>query len=151
MVCTTVWCLSLHNHRSGTDSCATCTSSSRLHMDPAKKAIPGIGVFGFTSFFWGSARLLIIRVGNSLIRSNLLKSLRTNEWLWVIFSDCSGQMSNVDQIAQVAHDKRAIVSNLLRSLMIKEQMSESLLFCESIICEQKTNFLTKIIFFCTFL
>ena len=31
-------------------------------------------------------------------------------------------------MAQVAHDKRVTLSDLLRSLMIKEQMSESLVF-----------------------
>ena len=37
-------------------------------------------------------------------------------------------MSNCEQIVQVAHDKRAPVSNLLRLLMIKEQLSKLLVF-----------------------
>ena len=111
MVCTTVWCLSLHNHRSDTDSCATCTSSSRLHMDPAKKAIPGIGVFGFTSFFWGSARLLIIRVGNSLIvflRESLV--FCSKNWANEQFAKIKERFTHAlifgerpEQIAHIAH------------------------------------------------
>ena len=58
-----------------------------------------------------------------------LKSLRTNEQMWAIFSGCSGQMSDCEQIAQVAHDKWANVSNLLRSLRTNERIT---LFFEQI-------------------
>ena len=88
---------------------------------------------------------LLCRVGNSLIRSlahflitHLLicsdPSLRSNKRLWVIHSDRAGQMSDFEQIAQVTHDK----CDLLRSLMINEQMSKSLS------CSQKTSNLQKI-------
>ena len=52
----------------------------------------------------------------------------------LICSDPSGrscQKSNCEWIAQVAHDKRATVSDLLRVLMRKEQMSQSLFFIEN--------------------
>ena len=79
------------------------------------------------------------RVGNLLIRS-----------------DCSGQMSDCEQIAQVTHDKRATVNDLLRGLMIKEWMSKSLVFLsESLIRLQKraigSKNLNKIVFLRTFL
>ena len=54
---------------------------------------------------------------HSLI-AHSLRSLRSNEWLWTICSDCSGKMSGCEQIAQVTHDKWATVSDSLRSLMI---------------------------------
>ena len=38
-------------------------------------------------------------------------------------SDHSGQMSDCEQIAKVTHDKRVTVSDLLRLLMIKEQIT----------------------------
>ena len=60
--------------------------------------------------------------------AHLLKSLRTNEQMWAIHSGRSGQMSNCEWIAQIAHDKWANVSNLLRPLRTNEQMSESLGF-----------------------
>ena len=50
------------------------------------------------------------RVGNLLIRSSL------------ICSDCSGQMSDCEQIAEIAHKKWATVSKSLRSLMTKERL-----------------------------
>ena len=50
-----------------------------------------------------------------------LRSLKSNERLWVIFSDPSRQMSDCEQIAQVAHIKRATVSELLRLLMKNER------------------------------
>ena len=53
-------------------------------------------------------------------------SLKSNDWLWAIRSDRSRQMSNREQLAQVAQDKWATVSKLLRSLMINEGMSDSL-------------------------
>ena len=53
-----------------------------------------------------------------------LRLLRSNERLWVICSDRSGQMSYCDQKAQVTHDKWATISDLLRLLMINEQMSK---------------------------
>ena len=57
-----------------------------------------------------------------------INSLRSNEWLWAICSDRSGQMSDREQIAQVAHDIRATVTDSLRLLMINERMSEWLIF-----------------------
>ena len=75
------------------------------------------------------------RIGNSLIRSfahrpfaHSLKIDHFNERLWAICSDCSRQMRDCEQIAKDAHDKRASMSDSLRVLMIKEQMSESLVF-----------------------
>ena len=47
-----------------------------------------------------------------------LRSLKSNKQLWAIRS---GQMSNSEQIAQVAQVKSATVSELLRSLMTNEQ------------------------------
>ena len=58
--------------------------------------------------------------------SDSLRSLRTNEWLWANCSGRSCQKSDREQIAQVAHDKWATMSTLLRLLMINEQMSYSL-------------------------
>ena len=55
-----------------------------------------------------------------------LISLKSNEQLWAIRSDRSRQMSNCEQIAQVAYDIWATVSDSLRSLMINERMSDSL-------------------------
>ena len=66
---------------------------------------------------WEFAHLLI---ADSLI------ALKSNERLWVIPSNRSRQMSNCEQIAQVAQGKWATVSKLLRSLMINDQMSNSL-------------------------
>ena len=48
--------------------------------------------------------------------------------MWAIRSGCSGQMSNCERIAQVAHDKWANVSHSLRSLRTNEWMSKSLVF-----------------------
>ena len=50
-----------------------------------------------------------------------LKIAHCNDQLWVIRSDRSWQKSNRERIAQVAQDKRATVSDLLRLLMTKEQ------------------------------
>ena len=62
--------------------------------------------------------------------SNLLISLKTNERLWANHSGRSRQMSNREQITQVAYDKWSTVSDWLRSLMINEQISYSLkTFC----------------------
>ena len=44
----------------------------------------------------------------------------------LIRSFCSNQMSDCERIAQVAHDKKATVSNSHRSLMINERMSDLL-------------------------
>ena len=49
-----------------------------------------------------------IMVGNLLLRSSL------------ICSDCSNQMSNCEQFAQITQDKWATLSRSLRSLMSKE-------------------------------
>ena len=89
-----------------------------------------------------------------------LRLLKSNERLWVIRSDRSGQMSDCEQIAQVAHVKRATGSESLRSLMTNDQqwaihsgsfmiiewMSKSLIFSEqiayllfSVFCSQKTS------------
>ena len=51
-----------------------------------------------------------------------LISLKSNEGLWVIRSDCSRQMSDCERIAQVAQDKWATVSESLRALMTNEQL-----------------------------
>ena len=50
-----------------------------------------------------------------------LKIAHCNDQLWVIRSDRSWQKSNRERIAQVAQDKRATISDLLRLLMTKEQ------------------------------
>ena len=84
---------------------------------------------------WEFAHLLIAHslIAHSLIAhllicsllicsfAHLLKSLRSNEQLWAICSDCSGQVSNCEQIAKVAQDKWATVRESLRLLMTKEQ------------------------------
>ena len=78
--------------------------------------------------------------------AHLLRSLKSNEWLWAIRWDSSGQMSHCEQIIQVAHDiwAWATVSDSLRLLMINEQIvhffwgnclffpSKSLVFSERI-------------------
>ena len=46
--------------------------------------------------------------------------------MWVNHSGCSYQKSDRERIAQVAHYKWATVSNLLRSLMINERISDLL-------------------------
>ena len=52
----------------------------------------------------------------------ILSLLKSNERLWVICSDCSGQMSYCKRIPQIiAHVKRATVSKSLRSLMSNER------------------------------
>ena len=61
--------------------------------------------------------------------SDALRSLKTNQQLWANRSGHSRQMSHYEQIAQVAHDKWAIMSNSLRLLMINEQMSDLLKNC----------------------
>ena len=84
------------------------------------------------------------RVGNLLIRSSL-RLLRTNERQWANCWDCSSKMSDCEQIAQVTHDKRATVNDLLRGLMIKEWMSKSRVFLsESLIrLQKKSDWLKK--------
>ena len=90
--------------------------------------------------------------------SNSLRSLRKNEQLWANQSGRSCQKSNCEWIAQVAHDKRATVSDLLRVLMRKEQMSQSLFFianCSFALSLTKNEQfakknVTKILFFGTF-
>ena len=52
-----------------------------------------------------------------------LRSLRTNERLWANHSGHSSQKSDREQIAQVAHNKWATVSDFLRLLMINEQIA----------------------------
>ena len=52
--------------------------------------------------------------------THLLRSLRTNERLRANGSDCSGQRSNCERSALVTHDKRATVSESLRSLTKNE-------------------------------
>ena len=42
------------------------------------------------------------------------------------------QMSDRELIFKITHDKRATMSHFLRSLMVKEQMSKSLIFFERI-------------------
>ena len=48
-------------------------------------------------------------------------SLKSNEQLQAIRSDPSRQMSDCEQIVQVAHIKRATVSEMLSSLITNEQ------------------------------
>ena len=54
------------------------------------------------------------RPGNSLIRSSLIRSFRSN------------QMSDFERFAQIAQDKWATVSESLRSLRGNERMSDLL-------------------------
>ena len=87
-----------------------------------------------------------------------LRSPRTNERLWANHSGFSCQKINCEQIPQAAHDKRATVSNSIRSLMINEWMSKSLFFSANrsfaLSLTKDKQFaqksLTKIIFFCGF-
>ena len=55
----------------------------------------------------------------------LSDSLKTNERLWVNHSGHSYQKSDCERIAQVAHDKWATVSDLLRSLMINKRFAHN--------------------------
>ena len=48
--------------------------------------------------------------------------------MWAIRSDRSRQIIDCEQVAQVAHDKWANVSDSLRSLMKNQQMIKSLVF-----------------------
>ena len=88
-----------------------------------------------------------------LLIAHLLKIAHCNEQLWAICSDCSGKMRNCEEIAQVAHDKWAIVSKSLRLLMTKEWLLRLLMIKEQIaLLLTKTsnllkNILNKIIFF----
>ena len=74
--------------------------------------------------------------------AHLLISLKSNEGLWAIRTDrsrqmsdreiCSGrseEMSNHERITQVAQDKWATLSDLLRSLRGNERMSDLLNKC----------------------
>ena len=58
--------------------------------------------------------------------SNLLRLLKTNERPWANRSGRSEEMSDREQIPQVAQDKWATVSDLLSSLRGNERMSDSL-------------------------
>ena len=69
------------------------------------------------------------RAGNSLI------SLKSNERLWAILSDRSRQMSDGEQIAQVAQRKWATVSESLRSLKTNEQLWAICCGCSEEMCE----------------
>ena len=82
--------------------------------------------------------------GNSLIRSfvhrsfahfaqikwatvsELLRSLKTNEWPWATGSGHSKEISGLEQIAQVAQVKCVTMSDSLRSLRGNERMSHLL-------------------------
>ena len=70
------------------------------------------------------------RAGNSLICSSLIRSFahfdKSNEQPWANCSGCSEEMSDLEQIAQVAQDKWATLSDSLRSLRENERMSVSL-------------------------
>ena len=80
---------------------------------------------------------MLIRSLAHFLIAHTLKIALFNEWLWASRSNRSVQMSDCELIAQVAHDKRGTVSesirslmtkrltvsNLLRSLVIKERMS----------------------------
>ena len=95
------------------------------------------------------------RVGNSLI-AHSLKSLRTNERMWAIRSSSSGQMSDCERIAQVAHDKWANVSVSLWSLRTNERiawffLSKSLISLSLTINEQFPQKNSKDCILCTFL
>ena len=52
--------------------------------------------------------------------AHLIKIAHFNEQLWAIGSNHSGQISDCEQIAPVAPDKRVKDSELLMSLMTKE-------------------------------
>ena len=52
-----------------------------------------------------------------------LKLLSTNEQMWAIHSGRSGQLSACEQIAQVAHDKWANMSDFHRSLRTNERIA----------------------------
>ena len=69
-----------------------------------------------------------------------LRSLKSNERLWVLHWYCSGQMRDCERIAQVAHVKRATLSKSLRSLILSfltSDVSESLrLLNKNEWCEQ---------------
>ena len=66
-----------------------------------------------------------LEFAHSLI-AHMLISLRSNERLWMIHSDHSGQICDREWFAQVAHDKWATVSDSLRSLMKNEQIANFL-------------------------
>ena len=71
---------------------------------------------------WEFAHLLI---AHSLIRS-FAHFDKSNEQPWANCSGCSEEMSDLEQIAQVAQDKWAALSDSLRSLRENERMSVSL-------------------------
>ena len=58
-----------------------------------------------------------------------LRLLMTKEQPWANRSGRSRQLSDREQIAQVAHDKWMTLSDSLRSLMINERMSDLLNNC----------------------
>ena len=79
--------------------------------------------------------LLIHSFAHSLIRSiahfaqiewaavsDLLRSLKTNEWSWANGSGHSEEMSNREQIAQVPQDKWATMSDLLAQQILAKQI-----------------------------
>ena len=121
----TAKCLSTSNHYQQT-SCLTIVSSPLKQMFTSSSSIMSdkwnvincCATISYSSF----ARIrsfphLLIR---SFVHSLIL--LKSNERLWAIHSDRSRQMSDREQIAQVAPDKWANVSELLRSLMTNEQL-----------------------------
>ena len=54
--------------------------------------------------------------------SDSLRSLKTNDWPWANRSGRSRQMSDREQIAQVAHDKWVTVSDSLKKLCQKQSI-----------------------------
>ena len=83
---------------------------------------PGLGIVSFAHCSFAHCSF-----------AHLLKSLRTNEWMWAICSGRSEQMSDYEWIAQVAHDKLANLSDLLRSLRTNEQTSKLLRFLSKLL------------------
>ena len=76
--------------------------------------LPGLGICSFAHrSFAHSLKIAQDKWANV---SESLKSLRTNERLWANRSGRSGQMSDCEQIAQIAHDIWVNVSDLLRLL-----------------------------------
>ena len=68
--------------------------------------------------------------------------------MWVICSGRSGQMSDCDRIAQVAHEKWANVSDLLRSLRTNERQIAR--FCSKwFILSFAHKIIRKKLYFCT--
>ena len=57
-------------------------------------------------------------------KSDSLRSLKTNEWPWANHSGHSEEMSDCEQIAQVAQEKWATVSDSLRLLRRNERFAQ---------------------------